>query len=125
MLIEEVIRTCVNENVAYAAVACIGRNFLAEVTDRARTYDMGVGAFTVLSVDRFLRHGDEGELRSVISAMRGSQEPVLAGLHRMLCIMIASSAATSCGERQKGDRTPRMTAQLCAMEADHRRELRA
>ena len=123
MHIDEVARTCVNDRVAHAAVASIGRNFLSEVTERANADDMSVGAFTAMSVNRFLHHGDEGELRSVIVAMKGSQEPVLAGLHRMLCIVLASGRSSD--ERQKRDRTPRMTAQLCAMEADNRRDLRA
>lgn len=123
MLIEEVARTCVNDRVAHAAVASIGRNFLAEVTKRAKAYDMSAGAFTSMSVNRFLRHGDEGELRSVVIAMKGSQEPVLAGLHRILCIMIASGSSFE--DRNKRDRAPRMTAQLCAMEAHNRREMAA
>lgn len=120
MLIEEVARTCANDRVAHAAVASIGRNFLAEVTGRANAHDMSVGAFTSMYVNRFLRHGEEGELRSVVVAMKGSQEPVLAGLHRIMCIMIASGYSSD--ERQKRDRAPRMMAQLCAMEADHRRD---
>ncbi len=123
MLIEEIIRSCSNDQVAQAAVASIGKNFLSEVSDRATAYDMSVGAFTALSVDRFLRHGDEGELRSVAEAMRGSQEPVLSGLHRILCIMLASGGRSE--ERRRRDRTPRMTAQLCAMETDTRRDLHA
>lgn len=123
MLIEEIVRTCANDRVAHAAVASIGRNFLGEVSDRATAYDMSVGAFTALSVDRFTRHGDEGELRSVAEAMRKSQEPVLAGLHRILCIMLASGGCFD--ERRHRDRRPRMTAQLCSMEADTRRDMYA
>ena len=121
MLIEEIVRSCANDRVAQAAVASIGRSFLAEVTDRATAYDMSVGSFTALSVDRFRRHGDEGELRSVAEAMRGSQEPVLAGLHRILCIMLVSGGRSH--EQRRQDRMPRITAQLCAMEADTRRDM--
>lgn len=124
MLIEEIVRSCSNDRVAQAAVSSIGRNFLAEVRDRASAYEMSVGAFTALSVDRFRRHGDEGELRSVIEAMRGSQEPILAGLHRILCIMLASGGLHA-EERRRRDRMPRVTAQLCAMEADSLREVYA
>jgi hypothetical protein len=123
MLIEEIVRSCANGKVAHAAVASIGRNFLAQVSDRAAAYDMSVGAFTTLSVDRFLHHGDEGELRMVRDAMSGSQEPVLAGLHRILCITLASGGRTE--ERRRRDRMPRMTAGLCAMEADTRRDTHA
>lgn len=123
MLIEEIVRSCSNDRVAEAAVSSIGRRFRAEVSDRATAYDMSVGAFTVLSVERFLRHGDEAELRSVVEAMKKSQEPILAGLHRILCIMLTSGGISD--EHRSRDRTPRMTAQLCAMEADVCRDLRA
>ena len=123
MLIEEIVRSCANGKVAHAAVASIGRNFLGQVSDRASAYDMSVGAFTALSVDRFLSHGDEGELRLVRDAMAGSQEPILAGLHRILCITLASGGRTEA--RRTRDRMPCMTAGLCAMEADNRRDMRA
>lgn len=122
MLIEEIVRSCANDRVAEAAVASIGRKFLAEVAVRAAAYDMTIGGFTALSVQRFLRHGDEAELRSVVAAMHKSQEPLLAGLHRILCVMLASGGLA--GERRTRDRMPRITAQLCAIEAD-RRDLRA
>ena len=122
MQIEEIVRSCANDRVAEAAVASIGRKFLAEVLVQATAYDMSIGGFTALSVRRFLSHGDEGEMRSVADAMRNSQEPVLSGLHRILCVMLASGGPR--GERRKLDRMPRITAQLCAIEAD-RRDLRA
>lgn len=117
MLIGEVVRTCANDRVAHAAIASIGRRFLADVTERATAYDMSVGEFAKLSVERFLRHGDEAELRSVTSVMIGAQEPVLAGLHRVLCIMLASTGSS---DRHPADRKPCLAAQLCALEADRR-----
>lgn len=123
MLIEEIVRSCVNDRVAEAAVASIGRKFLAEIRERAQSYGMSVGEFTSLSVRRFARHGDEAELRSVQDAMKDSQEPVLSGLHRILCIMLAAGGHV--GERRARDRAPRIAAQLCAMDADRFRELRA
>jgi hypothetical protein len=54
--------------------------------------------------------------------MDGSQEPVLSGLHRILCIMMASDAGSQ--ERRLRDRAPRMTAQLCAMSAEPRQTMR-
>ncbi len=89
MQIEEIIHSCRNEHVARAAVACIGHKFLAEIESAATVYGMTAGTFVALSVDRFARHGDEAELRAVRTAMRAAQEPILAGLHRILCIMLA------------------------------------
>ncbi len=104
MLIEEIVRTCVNESVAQAAVASIGRRFAGDVAEAATSNGMTVGRFTALSVRRFVRQGDEGELRSVVAAMTNAQEPLLAGLHRILCTTLSDTASadsrrTSLGER--------------------------
>ena len=120
MLIEEIIRSCANPNVAQAAVASIGRAFSKDIAVAASTYDMDLGSFVALSVDRFARHGDEGELRAVRAAMDSAQEPLLAGLHRILCIMLAAGIPS--GGRRTRTTMPRMKAAFCAMEADTRRE---
>lgn len=101
MLIEEIIRTCVHESVAGAAAACLGRKFFAEIEDTAASYGMTPGGFVALSVDRFARHGDEAELRAVLCAMKGAQEPVLAGLHRILCIMMAAGIPSDTSRRRE------------------------
>ncbi len=85
MLISEIIRTCANESVAQAAVASIGQRFACDVREAASGKGMTVGSFTVRSVQRFAHKGDEAELRSVAAAMDKAQEPILAGLHRILC----------------------------------------
>lgn len=90
MLIEEITRSCVHEGVAQVAVMCIGRQFYAEIERAAQTYDMTPGAFAALSVKRFARVRDDAEIRAVKASMKGAQEPVLAGLHRILCIMLAA-----------------------------------
>ena len=120
MLIEEIIRSCANPSVAQAAVASIGRSFSKDVAAAASTFGMDVGGFVAIYVDRFARHGDEGELRSVLAAMESAQEPLLAGLHRILCIMLA--AGVHSGGTLARTSVPRITATLCAMEADTRRE---
>ena len=94
MLIEEIVRTCLNESVAQAAVASIGHRFAGDVAEAATINGMTVGGFTALSVERFARQGDEGELRSVIAAMNKSQEPLLAGLHRILCATLSGDTAS-------------------------------
>ena len=91
MTIEEIVRSCARESVAAAAVRCIGRPFAADIEAVARAYDMTPGAFTALAVQRFARHDNESERRAVLAAMRGAQEPILTGLHRILCIMLAAA----------------------------------
>ena len=93
MLIEEIVRTCVHESVAQAAVPSNGPRFAGDVAEAATIKGMSVGSFTALSVRRFANQGDEGELRSVVAAMSNAQEPLLAGLHRILCATLGEPAA--------------------------------
>ena len=90
MLIEEIIRSCRSETVAEAAVASIGPVFANDVAAAAEARGLGVGEFTSRSVQRFARKGAEGDMRSVIAVMDTAQEPILAGLHRILSIMIGA-----------------------------------
>jgi hypothetical protein len=108
MQIEEIIRSCAHQGVAQVAVQCIGRKFHAEVEEAARAFGMSTGAFAALSVERFARHGDEAEIRAVRAAMDHAQEPILAGLHRILCIMLAAGAQS--GSERRRDRAPRLQA---------------
>jgi hypothetical protein len=108
MQIEEIVRSCVHESVAQVAVQCIGRKFCAAIEDAAANYGMTTGAFAALSVERFARHGDESEIRAVRTAMIGAQEPILAGLHRILCIMLAAGVQSDGGRRR--ERVPRLGA---------------
>ena len=119
MLIEEIIRSCSNERVAAAAVASLGLRFACGIRDAAEAYGMSVGEFAALSVGRFARHGDEAEMRSVLVAMEDAQEPILAGLHRILSIMLAAGVPSI--ERRRRERGPRIAAQFCAWD-EFRRE---
>ena len=91
MKIEEVVRSCAHEAVAATVVRCIGRAFHADIEAVARAFHMTPGAFTALAVQRFARHDDEAEKRAVRAAMQDAQEPILMGLHRILCIMLAAA----------------------------------
>jgi hypothetical protein len=108
MLIEEILRSCVHERVAQVAAASIGSKFYAEIEEIAASYGMTPGGFVALSVQRFARHGDEAELRAVRTAMTGAQEPILAGLHCILCIMLASGIPSDSIRRR--ERRPRLHA---------------
>lgn len=120
MKIEEIIRTCASEQVAAAAVSSIGRAFSTEVRVVADRYGMSTGGFTAFAVERFARLGDEREMRSVLGVMAQAQEPVLAGLHRILCITLASGVPS--GERRTRDRAVRLPSSVCTMDADRRRD---
>jgi hypothetical protein len=100
MLIEEIIRTCANENVAKAAVVSLGTRFAGDVEDTALACGLTIGSYAARSVERFARDGDEATLRAVIAAMQGSQEPLLAGLHRILSSRLAADVPPS-GRRRR------------------------
>ncbi len=119
MTIDEIIRTCASEPVAAAAVSSIGRAFATEVQATAHHYDMSMGAFTTFAVERFARLGDEREMRSVRTVMDKAQEPILAGLHRILCITLASGVPS--GERCKRAVAVRLPLAVTAAGADARR----
>lgn len=91
MLIEELLRTCANRSVANAAISSIGHRFAGEIEARARTREVAVGDYVSDAVSRFARSGDEAAMRSVVSAMDGAQEPILAGLHRILQITLSKA----------------------------------
>ncbi len=92
MLTQEIIRSCLDERVATAAIACIGPSFRAEFEKVAMARNLSIGAYAAMLVEQFSRHADERDRQAVKVATHGAQEPVLAGLHRMLMIMLALDA---------------------------------
>jgi hypothetical protein len=83
-LIAEMVRTCSNERVAQAAVASLGSEFAGRVGETAKAKGMSIGSFTARVVTQFDENtGEEGRqvLREI---MRGSDQPILAGLHHIL-----------------------------------------
>ena len=84
MQIEEIIRSCRSESVAQAAVASLGPCFARDFAVAARSHGMSVGGYASFSVETFARRGDEQQMRAVRAAMTEAQQPVLAGLERIL-----------------------------------------
>lgn len=83
-LIGEMVRTCSNERVAQAAVASLGSEFAGRVGATARAYGMSIGDFTAREVTRFDQTVGEEERNVLREIMRGSDQPILAGLHHIL-----------------------------------------
>ncbi len=83
-LIAEIVHSCSNEKVAQAAVASIGSDFAGKVSATASAYGMSIGAFTAHAVLQFDRSVGEDEKAVLRQAMRGSDQPILFGLHRIL-----------------------------------------
>lgn len=83
-LIAEIVHSCSNEKVAQAAVASIGSDFADKVSATASAYGMSIGAFTARAVVEFDRSVGEDEKKLLRQAMRGADQPILFGLHRIL-----------------------------------------
>ena len=120
MLINELLRTCAHRTVATAAVSGIGLRFFADVEHAGGLAGLTVGEYVAMTVVRFARTSGEAEVRSVASAMAGSQEPILAGLRRLLCIMLAADCESN--ERQVRERLPYIPPRTCTMEFEVPRE---
>ncbi|WP_156898136.1 hypothetical protein [Methylocapsa acidiphila] len=83
-MIAEIVHSCSNEKVAQAAVASIGSDFAGKVGATASAYGMSIGAFTAHAVRRFDQSVGEDEKKVLRQAMRGSDQPILYGLRRIL-----------------------------------------
>ncbi len=83
-LVAEIVHTCSNEKVAKAAVASLGTEFASKVDATARLSGMSVGAFTARTVRQFDRSVGEKERQALREAMRGTDQPILFGLHQIL-----------------------------------------
>lgn len=83
-LVAEIVHTCSNEKVAQAAVASLGTEFASKVDASARLSGMTVGAFAARTVRQFDRSVGEKERQALREAMRGSDQPILFGLHQIL-----------------------------------------
>jgi hypothetical protein len=83
-LIAEIIHTCSHEKVAHAAVASMGSAFAGKVRATAGANGLSIGAFTVRVVREFEKIGGEQEKQALRQVMDGSDQPILAGLQRIL-----------------------------------------
>jgi pyruvate/2-oxoglutarate/acetoin dehydrogenase E1 component len=92
----EIVRTCSNENVAKAAVASLGCTFAERVRASAGVYGLSVGAFTAWTVRRFHDSASDCERKAVGAAMAGSDQPILVGLRRILELALAEDDSEGC-----------------------------
>lgn len=83
-LIAEMVRTCSNEKVAQAAVASLGSEFSGRVKATAKASGMSIGNFTARAVAEFDQRTGEDERQVLREIMRGSDQPILAGLQHIL-----------------------------------------
>lgn len=83
-LVAEIVHTCSNEKVAQAAVASLGTEFASKVDATARLSGMTMGAFAAQTVRQFDKSVGEKERQALRDAMRGTDQPILFGLHQIL-----------------------------------------
>ena len=84
MRMNELFRTCANEHVAAAALACIGGAFERRIAAAARRSGLTAGAMATRLLEEF-DHKASPKLRAWLEgAMEGQDMPILAGLRRAL-----------------------------------------
>lgn len=84
MLIDEIVHTCSNEEVAQAAVASLGFAFASRVKSAADLHGVSIGAFTARVVREFGEDAQPLRRHAVDRAMHKADQPILRGLQTIL-----------------------------------------
>jgi hypothetical protein len=92
MLIDELVHTCAHEDVAKAAVFSLGLPFAGKVASAACFHDVSIGAFVSQAVCHFSVIATDDDWRLLIAAMRGEDQPLLAGLKHILAPILEDEA---------------------------------
>jgi hypothetical protein len=80
----ELFRTCANEHVAAAALACIGGRFERRVGVAARRAGLSIGAFVAGLVAEYDRKASPRRRKVLEMGMFGNDMPILAGLRHVV-----------------------------------------
>jgi len=83
-LLREIVHSCSNRHVAYAALSSIGGDFAKRVVARAMLSSLAPGPFVAAIVKEFSRRAEDHEWDGLEDAMRGADQPVLIGLRHIL-----------------------------------------
>jgi hypothetical protein len=83
-LLREIIHSCSNRHVAYAALSSIGGDFARRVVARATVSSLAPGLFVAATVKEFSRRAEDHEWDDLEDAMRGADQPLLSGLQHIL-----------------------------------------
>lgn len=76
----EVISSCACSPVAEAAVRSLGPSFAYQVKSVARARGFSIGAYASRAVSRFGAEASPAARQALAAAMRGSDQPILAGV---------------------------------------------
>jgi hypothetical protein len=85
----ELFRSCANEHVAAAALACIGGTLEKRVSFAARCAGLSRGAFVVRLVADYDRKAGPQRRKSLEQGMTRHQTPILAGLRHVVHVSLA------------------------------------
>lgn len=84
MLIADMLHSCSNEEVALAAVACIGGVFADRVQAAARRNGLNAGRFVAVVVRDFGRRATDEAVAGLRERIAGADQPLLQGLRHIL-----------------------------------------
>ena len=84
MIVNEIVLTCSNPNVARAAVDSIGGDFARRFSRRAASHNLSSGSFAAKLVREFERRAADGDWEALDEATRGADMPILSGLRYIL-----------------------------------------
>jgi hypothetical protein len=84
MILEEIVHTCSNVDVANAAVASIGGSFAESFATKASRSNLSTGMLAALVVKDFSANASFDQMADVYRAARGTDQPILAGLQHIL-----------------------------------------
>lgn len=85
----ELFRSCANEHVAAAALACIGGSLEKRVIVAARNAGVSCGAFVARLVADYDRKAGPKRRKSLEQGMTRHQMPILAGLRHVVHVALA------------------------------------
>jgi hypothetical protein len=85
----ELFRSCANEHVAAAALACIGGTLEKRVTVAARVAGLSLGAYVAGLVADYDRKAGPKRRKSLEQGMIRHQTPILAGLRHVVHVALA------------------------------------
>jgi len=84
MRLQKIIHTCSNVHVAGAALSCIGGEFASIFTSHATQDGLSPSVLASRMVTEFSERASGDHWDDLASAIRGSDHPILSGLHHIL-----------------------------------------
>jgi len=106
-LLSEIVHSCSNRHVAYAALSSIGGDFAKLVVARATLSSLAPGLFVAATVKEFSRRAEDYEWDGLEDAMRGADQPVLTGLRHILDRSMSSEwshvSPEQCSRQPRGE----------------------